>query len=145
MKSAFYTDLDGDGKGDEISISDSYDEEYNHYATMYIYVPEVYYAESFWAYDCEPYYIKTADGRNYIYLFTELETQMYLYVYEITNTTVTKVGEENVSPFYNDGISAILTDPNYMHFDIFSNEAGGGVSEGNDIFSVSVDGMPEQG
>lgn len=145
MKSAFYTDLDGDGKGDEISISDSYDEEYNYYATMYIYVPEVYYAESFWAYDCEPYYIKTADGRNYIYLFTELETQMYLYVYEITNTTVTKVGEENVSPFYNDGISAILTDPNYMHFDIFSNEAGGGVSEGNDIFSVSVDGMPAQG
>jgi len=32
-----------------------------------------------------------------------------------------------------------------MYFDIFSDEAGGGISEGNDIFSVGVDGMPAQG
>lgn len=145
MKSNFYTDLDGDGNGDEISVVDSYDEENDYYATLYIYVPEVYYAESFWAYDCLPYYVKTADSKNYLYVFTELETQMYLYVYEITDTTVTKVGEANVSPFYNNGISTILTDPNSMYFDIFSDEAGGGISEGNNIFSVGVDGMPAQG
>lgn len=145
IKSAFRTDLDSDGKFDELTVSDSYDEENNYYATLYIYVPEVYYAESFWAYACEPYYIKNFDGKNYLYLFTELETQMYLHVYEVTNETITKVGEANLSPFYNDGISAVLTDPNRMHFDIFSDEAGGGVSEGNDIFAVSVDGMPAQG
>ncbi len=145
IKSTFYTDLDGDGRGDEISVVDSYDEENNYYATLYIYVPEVYYAESFWAYACEPYYVRTADGKNYLYLFTELETQMYLHVYEITNSTISKVGEVNVSPFYNDGISAVLTDPDSMHFDIFSDEAGGGISEGNDFFSVGVDGMPAQG
>lgn len=145
MKSNFYTDLDGDGNGDEISVVDSYDEENDYYATLYIYVPEVYYAESFWAYGCEPYYVKTADSKNYLYVFTELETQMYLYVYEITDTTVTKVGEVNVSPFYNNGISAILTDPNSMYFDIFSDEAGGRISEGNNIFLVGVDGMPAQG
>lgn len=145
MKSAFYTDLDGDGNGDEISVVDSYDEENNYYATLYIYVPEVYYAESFWAYACEPYYVKTADSKNYLYVFAELETQMYLYVYEITNSTINKVGEVNVSPFYNDGISAVLTDPDSMHFDIFSDEAGRGISEGNDLFSVGFDGMPAQG
>lgn len=145
IKSTFYTDLDGDERGDEISVVDSYDEENDYYATLYIYVPEVYYAESFWAYACEPYYVRTADGKNYLYLFTELETQMYLHVYEITNSTISKVGEVNVSPFYNDGISAVLTDPDSMHFDIFSDEAGGGISEGNDFFSVGFDGMPAQG
>ncbi len=145
MKSAFCTDLDGDGRGDELTLTDSYDGEFDWNVTLYIYVPEVYYAESFWAYGCEPYYVKTADGKNYLYVFTELETQMYLYVYEITNSTISKVGEANLSPFYNDGISAVLTDPNSMHFDIFSDEAGGGISEGNDIFAVSVDGMPAQG
>ena len=145
MESPFSTDLDGDGKNDVLTVFDSYDEENNYYATMYIYVAEVYYAESFWAYDCEPYYVKTADSKNYLYVFTELETQMYLHVYEITNSTISKVGEANVSPFYSDGISAVLTDPNSMHFDIFSDEAGGGISEGNDFFAVSIDGMPAQG
>lgn len=145
MKSTFCADLDGDGSGDEITLADSYDGEFDWNVTLYVYVSEVYYAESFWAYGCEPYYVKTADGKNYLYLFTELETQMYLYVYEITNSTISKVGEANLSPFYNDGISAVLTDPNSMHFDIFSDEAGGGISEGNDIFAVSVDGMPAQG
>ena len=70
---------------------------------------------------------------------------MYLYVYEITNSTINKVGEANLSPFYDDGISAVLTDPNNMHFDIFSDEAGGGISEGNDFFAISIDGMPAQG
>ena len=70
---------------------------------------------------------------------------MYLHVYEITDKTVTKIGEANVSPFYNDGISAVLTDPNSMHFDIFSDEAGSATSEGNDFFAIGVDGMPAQG
>ncbi len=145
IKSVFCTDLNGDGNSDEISIIDNYDEENDYYATLYIYVPEVYYAESFWAYACEPYYVKTDDGKNYLYVFAELETQMYLHVYEITDKTVTKIGEANVSPFYNDGISAVLTDPNSMHFDIFSDEAGSATSEGNDFFAIGVDGMPAQG
>ena len=145
INSTFCTDLDGDGRNDELTVVDSYDEENNYYATLYIYVADVYYAESFWAYACEPYYVKAADGKNYLYLFTELETQMYLHVYEMTNSRISKVGEANLSPFYNDGISAVPTDPNSMHFDIFSDEAGGGISEGNDFFSVGFDGIPAQG
>ncbi len=145
MKSAFCTDLDGDWCGDELTFTDTYDEEFDWNATLYISTAEVYYAESFWAYACKPYYVKAADGKNYLYVFTELETQMYLYVYETNNTTISKVGEVNVSPFYNDGISAVLTDPNCMHFDIFSDEADGGISEGNDFFSLGFDGMPAQG
>lgn len=145
LKLATFTDLDGDGSCEELTVADSYDTENQFYATVYISTADVYYTESFWSYGCEPYYVKTADGRGYIYLFTELETQMYLYVYEVANETISKVGEVNVSPFYNDGVTAVLTDPNSMHFDIFSDEAGGGISEGNDFFAVSVDGMPAQG
>jgi hypothetical protein len=145
LKLAYYTDLDGDGSCEELTVVDSYDEENDYYATLYISTAEVYYAESFWAYACEPYYVKTADGKNYIYLFAELETQMYLYVYEVANETISKVGEANLSPFYNHGISAVLTDPNSMHFEFFSDEAGGGISEGDDFFSTGFDGMPAQG
>jgi len=145
VKSTFCTDLDDDGTGDWLAVFDTYDEEFYWNATVYISTAPVDYAESFLAYDCEPYFIKNADGKNYLYLFAEQETQMYLHVYELTNVTISKVGELNVSPFYNDGISAVLTDPDRMHFDIFSEEAGGGISEGNDYFSVGDDGMPAQG
>ncbi len=145
MKSAFYTDIDSNGSCDDLTIYDRYDEENEYQATVDICTAEDLYTESFWAYNCEPYYVKATDGKHYLYLFTELETQMYLYVYDISGGTVSKAGEANVSPFYNDGISAILTDPENIHFDIFSDEAGGGVPEGNGIFSVGADGMPAQG
>ena len=70
---------------------------------------------------------------------------MYLYVYNLTNGFVEKVGEESVSPCYYDGMSAVLTDPEYMRFDIFSGESGGDVSDGSDIFAISTDGMPAVG
>ena len=145
MKYMFYTDLDGNGSCEELIIYDRYDEDNDYSATVDIYAADAHYSESFWAYNCEPYYVKATDGKHYLYLFTELETQMHLYVYDITGGTVIKVGEASVSPFYNDGISAVLTDPDRMHFDIFTDEAGGRISEGNDIFSVGVYGMPAQG
>jgi len=36
----------------------------------------------------------------------------------------------------------VLTDPDNMHFDFFSDEA---IPDGNDIFGVGTDGMPAQG
>lgn len=145
MKYTFYTDLDGNGSCEELSVYDRYDEDNSYSATVDIYAADAAYSESFWAYTCEPYYVKAADGKHYLYLFTELETQMYLYVYDITGGTVSKVGEADVSPHYNDGIAAILTDPEYMRFDIFGNGAGGGVPDGNDIFAIGTDGIPAQG
>lgn len=145
MKTVFSTDLDGDGDCEELSIYDYYDEDNDYYATIDIYTEEAAATESFWAYAFEPYYVRSADGKHYLYIFTELETQMYLYAYDITGGQISKAGEMNVSPYYNDGLSAVLTDPYSMHFDIFSEESGGGVPEGNDLFSVGADGLPAQG
>lgn len=142
VDSAFYTDFDGNGSCEELTVSDSYDEEAVFDATVDISVAELLHTDNFWAYDCEPYYVRTADGKNYLYLFAEQETQMYLYVYDISTEAISRVGEANVSPFYNDGISAVLIDPDSMHFDIFSTEVGTGILEGNDFFSVDTDGMP---
>jgi len=145
MKSAFYADLDNDGSSEQLTIYDRYDDEYDYYVTLDIYAADTSYTEDLWAYSCEPYYVKADNGRHYLYLFTELETQMYLYVYDITGVMVGKIGEVNVSPHYDDGISAVLTDPERMHFDIFGDGAGGGVPDGNDIFSIGIDGIPAQG
>lgn len=140
MKSTFYTDLDGDGSSDKLALFDSYDEEFAWNATLTIATEEVDYNESFSAYGCEPYYVKTADGRHYIYLFTELETQTELYTYAITNTTISKVGEQPISPYYSDQTVSVLTDPDNMHFDIFGNADVEPV--GDDFFTVGYDGMP---
>lgn len=136
-KSVFYTDLDGNGDCEELVIADSSDEDA--YVTAEIYSADNSYADSFPAYSCEPYYVKTADGKHYLYLFTEQETQMYLYVYDISDKTLNRTGEATVSPYYNDGISAVPTDPDRMHFDIID-----GVSEEDALFSAGADGMPVQ-
>lgn len=141
-KSVFYTDLDGNGDCEDLVITDSYDEDA--YVTAEIYSADNSYADSFPAYSCEPYYVKTADGKHYLYLFAEQETQMYLYVYDISDKTLNRIGEANVSPYYNDGISAVPTDPDRMHFDIFGDGAGGGISEEDALFSIGADGMPVQ-
>lgn len=146
MKSTFFTDLDGNGTCEELSISDSYEEKESLYATLDIHTTEVSYVESFFANNCEAYYVKKADGKHYLYVFAEQQTQMYLYVYAVTNTTISKVGEANVSPYYSDGISAVLTDPEGIHLNTYSADvgAGGGVSAGGYFFSVGTNGMPVQ-
>ncbi|MBQ7131166.1 MAG: hypothetical protein IJO29_01210 [Oscillospiraceae bacterium] len=139
MKSTFITDLDNDGDCDELALFDSYDEEFDWKVTLDISTAEVSYVEDIWAYGCEPYYVKTADGNNYLYVLLELETQYELYTYAITNTTINKVGEQTLSPYYSSETSSVLTDPESMHFDIFGDEA---VPIGDDFFYVGADGMP---
>ncbi len=143
LETPLFTDLDGDGTDDELIVWDSYENDNNVDATLHISNPETYYSERISAYGCVPYCVKTADGKHYVYLFAEQGTQLYLYVYAVTNETISKVGEANLSPYYKDGISAILTDPARMHFDVFGDGAGGGVPQRNDFFAVGEDGMPK--
>lgn len=140
----FVTDLDGDGSDDELIVWDSHENDNIVDATVYLSTNEGYYEEQLQAYDCIPYYVKAADGKNYVYLFAEQGTQFYLHVYAVSNETIRKVGAANVSPHYKDSVSALLTDPDYLHFDVFDADAGagGGVPVGDDFFTVGSDGMP---
>ncbi len=142
MKSSFYTDLDGDGSSEELIIADSYEGEVgvNRTLNLRISTTETDYTEKLPANGCEAYYVKTADDRNYLYILVELESQTELYTYDITNTTISKVGEQPISPYYSDQTVSMLTDPDNMHFDIFGNADVEPV--GDDFFTVGYDGMP---
>lgn len=142
MKSSFYTNLDGDGSSEELIIADSYEGEVgvNRTLNLRISTPETDYTEKLPANGCEAYYVKTADDRNYLYILVELESQTELYTYDITNTTISKVGEQPISPYYSDQTVSVLTDPDNMHFDIFGNADVEPV--GDDFFTVGYDGMP---
>ncbi len=142
MKSTFYTDLDGDGSSEELTIADSYEGDLGIDRTLSLRISttETDYTEKLPANGCEAYYVKTADDRNYLYVLAELEAQTELYTYDITNTTISKVGKQSISPHYSDQTVSVLTDPDNMHFDIFGNADVEPV--GDDFFTVGYDGMP---
>lgn len=141
MKFGFSSDLNGDGKCEAISVYDSYNYENEYNAKAEIFVNDASCSEDFWGYGVEPYYVKAPNGKHYIYLFTELETQFYLYVYEISDTGITKVGEENVSPYYHDGMFSIPTDPDLMCFNIYVDSE---LPDGYTYFCVGEDGLPKR-
>ena len=142
MKSTFYTDLDGDGSSEELTIADSYEGDLGIDRTLSLRISttETDYTEKLPANGCEAYYVKTADDRNYLYVLAELEAQTELYTYDITNTTISKVGKQSISPHYSDQTVSVLTDPDNMHFDILGNADVEPV--GDDFFNVGYDGMP---
>lgn len=142
MKSSFYTDLDGDGSSEGLTIADSYEGGFGIDRTLSLRIStlETDYTEKLMANGCEAYYVKTADNRNYLYILVELESQTELYTYDITNTTISKVGEQPISPYYSDQTVSVLTDPDNMHFDIFGDADVEPI--GDDFFTVGYDGMP---
>ena len=142
MKSTFYTDLDGDGSSEELTIADSYEGDLGIDRTLSLRISttETDYTEKLPANGCEAYYVKTADDRNYLYVLAELEAQTELYTYDITTTTISKVGKQSISPHYGDQTVSVLTDPDNMHFDILGNADVEPV--GDDFFTVGYDGMP---
>lgn len=144
MKSNFYTDLDGDGSSDELTIADSYEGEFGVDRTLSLRIStsETDYTEKLMANDCEAYYVKTADGKNYLYVLMELEAQTELYTFHITDTGINKVGTKTIAPHYSDQTVSVLTDPDNMHFDIFGKADIEPV--GDDFFTVGYYGMPAQ-
>lgn len=144
MKSNFYTDLDGDGSSDELTIADSYEGEFGVDRTLSLRIStsETDYTEKLMANDCEAYYVKTADDKNYLYVLMELEAQTELYTFHITDTGINKVGTQTIAPHYSDQTVSVLTDPDNMHFDIFGKADIEPV--GDDFFTVGYDGMPAQ-
>jgi hypothetical protein len=138
----FHADLDGDGSCESITIADSYEGEFGVDRTLSLRIStsETDYTEKLMANDCEAYYVKTADGKNYLYVLMELEAQTELYTFHITDTGINKVGTQTIAPHYSDQTVSVLTDPDNMHFDILGNADVEPV--GDDFFNVGYDGMP---
>lgn len=141
---SFFADLDKDGTLEELNCTGFYDETESVYTDFGIYtdLDGYYHYEELFAYDYQPYYIKTEDGNHYIYLFCEQSQEenphMMLVAYNVCGGTITRIGEMNISPSYISSNTFVLPlDPNNMwlvNYESSNQEAG--------YYMIGVDGLP---
>ena len=141
---AFYTDLDGNGLLERVECSGVYNETDRFYSQFGIYTNSDghYHYEDLFAYGFQPYYVKTADGNHYIYLFCEESEsgnrQMMLAVYNVNGGELTKVGDMNIAPAYIPSDYFVLPlDPNHMLLDNYDSQA-----QDAEYYRVGTDGFP---
>lgn len=144
---SFFADLDGDKDLEELNCTGYFDPDMGMYSSFGIYTDTDghYNYEDLCADGFDPYYVKTADGKHYIYLFCKENEGAFslghLVVYDVTGGGLEKIGERNAAPFYlseGEGYSFILpTDPTVLWLD--------DPDYGNDgtVFAVGKDGMPK--
>ena len=112
---------------------------------VYTDVNGYYEYEELFAYDYQPYYVKTEDGNHYIYLFCEeneignhVQGQMMLVVYNVNGGVLTRVGDMNMGPAYiPSDVFLLPLDPNHMLLDNYDSGA-----QDFEVYGVGKDGMP---
>lgn len=141
---SYFTDLNDDGTLEELNCTGYFNQTDRFYTQFGIYtdVDGYYHYEDLFAYDFQPYYVKTEDGNHYIYLFCEESEggnrQMMLVVYDVDDGNYTRVGEMNIAPAYIPSDMFILPlDPNNMFMDNFDSMA-----QDAEVYMVGSDGMP---
>lgn len=148
LDSSFFTDLDGDGDLEELNITAWYSSDMGMYEKCGIYTEAngSYHYEDCFADGFIPYYVKTADGCHYLYLFCEQDEgtspipMMLLVVFDVSGGSLTRVGEMNAAPGYiPDGIYRLPTDPIEFYLDDFDSMAQDMIA-----FVVGPTGLPEQ-
>lgn len=144
LDSSFFTDLNGDGTLEELNVTGVYNEEGRFYSQFGIYTDTdgYYHYEDFYAYGYNPYYVKTADGKHYLYLFCEENDadnrQMMLVVFDVSDGQFVRVGEMNVAPPYIPSDIFILPlNPDYLLLDNFDS-----MEQDFGVYMVGEDGMP---
>ena len=144
LEHSYFTDLNGDGTLEELNCTGYYnpaDGFYNQFG-IYTDLNGYYQYEELFAYDFQPYYVKTEDGNHYIYLFcAESEggnRQMTLVVYNVNGGAVSRVGDMNIAPAYIPSDTFVLPlDPNHMLLDNYDSMA-----QDAEVYMVGRDGMP---
>ena len=141
---SFFADLNGDGDLEELNCSGVYDREGRFYTDFGIYTDTdgYYHYEELFAYGFTPYYVKTAEGRHYLYIFCEesesAHRQMMLVVFDVNGGKLTRIGEMNAGPAYiPSDIFVVPTDPNHFYLDDFDSLAQDAMPH-----YVGTDGMP---
>lgn len=141
---SFFTDLDADGALEELNCSGVYNETDRFYSRLGIYTDFAgsYHYEDLFAYGFQPYYVKTADGNHYIYMFCEESEsgnrQMMLVAYNVNGGVLTKVGDRHIAPAYIPSDHFVLPlDPNHMLLDNYDSQA-----QDAEYYMVGADGLP---
>ena len=144
LDASFFTDLDEDGTPEELNCTGTYDRSGRFYSAFGLYTDTdgYYHYEDVFAYGFNPYYVKTADGNHYLYLFCEesevSHRQMMLLVYNVNGGQFTKVGEMNAAPMYIPSDMFVLPlNPNHMLLDNFDS-----LAQDAEAYRVGKNGMP---
>ena len=144
LDASFFTNLDGDGALEELNVTGVYNEEGRFYSQFGIYTDTDghYHYEDFYAYGFNPYYVKTAEDKHYIYMFCEENDadnrQMMLVVFDVSDGQFVRVGEMNAAPAYIPSDNFILPlDPEYLRLDNFDS-----MEQDFGVYMVGEDGMP---
>ena len=147
MDSSYFTDLDGDGDLEELNVTSYFDSDVGMYTKFGVYADAdgSFHYEDCFADGFIPYYVKTADGNHYLYLFCEQDESsgpiptMLLVVFDVSGGRLTRVGEMNAAPGYiPDGIYRVPTDPEDFYLDDFDSMAQDMMA-----FTVGPTGLPE--
>lgn len=136
----FYTDLTGDGRSEELVVSGNYDPDDRFYYTLGVYSESSDYEVDWFSYDMNPYYVRTADGDSFLYVFSEEseteDRQMILCVFSLKNGEIKQVSETDTSLLYRgNNVFALPTDPENLLLSVYDGST-------DSVFSADENGIP---
>ena len=119
LSSPFFTDITGDKRADELTVSGNYDPDGRYYYTLGIISDSSSYEVDWFSYDLNPYYVKTADGDSFLYVFSEEseteDRQMILCVFSLKNGEIKQISETNTDVLYKgNNVFTVPTDPDML-------------------------------
>ena len=119
LLSPFFTDLTGDKRADELTVSGNYDPDGRYYYTLGINSESSSYEVDWFSYDLNPYYVRTAYGDSFLYVFSEEseteDRQMILCVFSLKNGEIKQVSETDMGLLYRgNNVFALPTDPDNL-------------------------------
>ncbi len=146
LDSSYFTDLDGDGDLEELNVTGYFDSDVGMYTKFGIYADAngSYHYEDYFADGFIPYYVKTADGCHYLYLFCEQYEggpvpMFVLRVFDVSDGTVTGVGEMNAGLGYvPTDTYRVPTDPEDFYLEDYD-----AMAQDMMAFAVGPTGLPE--
>lgn len=140
LSSPFFTDLTCDGRSEELTVSGNYDYDDRFYYTLGINSENSNYEVDWFAYDLNPYYVKTAGGNSFLYVFSEEseeeDRQMILCVFSLKNGEIKQVSEMDMGLLYRgNNVFALPTDPDNLLLSVYDGST-------DSVFSADENGIP---
>ena len=145
LEHSFFTDLDGDGDPEELDVTGFYNSDVGIYTKFGVYTDTdgYYHYEECAADGFLPYYVKTAWGEHYLYLFCEEKEGAFpmftLEVLDVSDGGFTRIGRIHAGPGYLPTDQyRVPTDPELFYLDDYDN-----MTQDMMPYSVEAMGLPQ--